>query len=285
MVYVLRCFPRAATAIAPTPRITPKRLVRNFAGVVKAVFTKVSAALEARIGRWPRVVAMNALGGCIYGALGYAMPLVLTDGERVSFCGCTIDARGPQGRDRHKPCLRSPRAGPTAHMPSHWYQHRPLHQRRRLFPSPLPPCAGSVQITPIAAEGAAIGSGVLAASCFAKMLAFHVVKECGFAGGLCLPMLTMSIMLGERVGVWQCAGQRGLQGTGMAVGQDLNGPFQPARALGVRSGTPRRTCSGCCQRRAVAVCDTGTLPQFRSPATDFLHCSAAPTCRPCAQPL
>lgn len=228
MVYVLRCFPRAATAIAPTPHITPQRLVHNFAGVVKAVFTKVSAALEARIGRWPRIVAMNALGGCIYGALGYAMPLVLTDGESLSFCGCK----------------RTAGQGPTHAVfaqPTRWLTRTyaiPLVPAPPTAPAPpavsLPPPtvrAGSVQITPIAAEGAAIGSGVLAASCFAKMLAFHVVKECGFAGGLCLPMLTMSIMLGERVGVWQCAGQRGLQGTGMAVEQDLN------RAVPVHSRT------------------------------------------------
>lgn len=38
---------------------------------------------------------------------------------------------------------------------------------------------------------------MLAASCFAKALAYHLCAECGFAGGLFLPMMTISACLGR----------------------------------------------------------------------------------------
>ena len=50
------------------------------AGVLKRLVGVVRARLDAAIGRWPRVVVLATLGGAGYGALGWAMPLVLTDG-------------------------------------------------------------------------------------------------------------------------------------------------------------------------------------------------------------
>lgn len=48
-----------------------------------------------------------------------------------------------------------------------------------------------------ATQGKAIGSGVLAASTFAKALAYGVCIEFGFTGGLVLPLLQMGLMLGR----------------------------------------------------------------------------------------
>ena len=45
--------------------------------VTKVVAAKLSTALEARLGKWARVVAMPTIGGAVYGGLGVAMPLVL----------------------------------------------------------------------------------------------------------------------------------------------------------------------------------------------------------------
>lgn len=55
---------------------------------------------------------------------------------------------------------------------------------------PLTLTDGAATLTPVLMQGGAIGSGVLAASCFSKMLAYHVCAECGFHGGLFLPMLS-----------------------------------------------------------------------------------------------
>jgi H+/Cl- antiporter ClcA len=104
------------------------------AGVLKAALRPLRSAMDARIGRWPRCVVLAGAGGAAVGALGWAMPLVLTD--------------------------------------------------------------GSGQLPTVMAQPAAIGSRVLAASAFAKALAYHLAGECGFSGGLFLPMLSMSTLLG-----------------------------------------------------------------------------------------
>lgn len=91
------------------------------AGLVKAAVGPLRAALDARFGRWPRIVVLAALGGTATGLLGWAMPLVITD--------------------------------------------------------------GSQQLDAVMTQGAQIGSGVLAASCFARMLTYHVCAETGFHGG------------------------------------------------------------------------------------------------------
>ena len=82
------------------------------AGLVKAVVDPFRSALDARLGPWPRAVVLATAGGAALGALGWAMPLVLTDG--ASSLGAVLVQSG------------------------------------------------------------ALGSGVLAASCFCKMLAYHV---------------------------------------------------------------------------------------------------------------
>lgn len=104
-------------------------------GVVKLVAGKLRARLDACIGHWPRVVVMTTAGGAAIGALGWAMPLVLTD--------------------------------------------------------------GSEQLATVFGDGAELGSSVLAASAFAKAFAYHLAAESGFAGGLFLPMLSMSSCLGR----------------------------------------------------------------------------------------
>lgn len=104
------------------------------AGVSRGLLRRAAAALEARIGRWPRVVIMCCAGGVAYGLLGWAMPLTLTD--------------------------------------------------------------GSATLATVGINSGAIGSGTLAASAFGKMLAYHIAAESGFAGGLFLPIMSMSAMMG-----------------------------------------------------------------------------------------
>ncbi|EFN55978.1 hypothetical protein CHLNCDRAFT_145325 [Chlorella variabilis] len=108
-----------------------------FAGFVQVAVRAARAKLDTAVGRWPRVVVMATAGGAAIGALGWAMPLVLTD--------------------------------------------------------------GSSQLPTVMRSGAEVGSGVLAASAFAKALAYHIAGECGFSGGIFLPMLSMSSLLGQVV--------------------------------------------------------------------------------------
>lgn len=103
-------------------------------GVVKALVGALRRTLDARLGPRPRMVLLATAGGLATGLLGWAMPLVLTD--------------------------------------------------------------GSEQLDTVLRDSRDVGSGVLAASAFAKALAYHVCAECGFPGGLFLPMLSMSAMLG-----------------------------------------------------------------------------------------
>ena len=56
---------------------------------------------------------------------------------------------------------------------------------------------GATFLGPVIARGDEIGSDVLAASVFGKMLAWNVCQSFGFAGGIFLPMLSMSAMLGR----------------------------------------------------------------------------------------
>jgi H+/Cl- antiporter ClcA len=104
------------------------------AGLTRTVVGRAKSWLDARIGHWPRVVVLTTTGGAAVGALGWAMPLTLTDG------------------------------------------------------------AG--QLNAVLFRSGQVGTSVLAASCFSKALAYHIVAECGFHGGLFLPMLAMSSMLG-----------------------------------------------------------------------------------------
>lgn len=104
------------------------------AGVAKAAGAAARRGLDARVGKSWRIVMLTTVGGAATGALGWAMPLVLTD--------------------------------------------------------------GSAQLGVILGEPRQVGAGVLAASAFAKALAYHICAECGFLGGLFLPMLAMSSMLG-----------------------------------------------------------------------------------------
>ncbi|KAI3437816.1 hypothetical protein D9Q98_000263 [Chlorella vulgaris] len=105
------------------------------AGLVKVVARSFRSKLDAAIGRWPRVVVMATCGGAVIGALGWAMPLVLTD--------------------------------------------------------------GSTQMGAVTVSGMEIGSSALAAAAFTKVFAYHLASECGFSGGLFLPMLSMSSCLGR----------------------------------------------------------------------------------------
>lgn len=50
------------------------------AGATKATVGSARAWLRARIGHWPCIVALTTAGGAAFGALGWAMPLTLTDG-------------------------------------------------------------------------------------------------------------------------------------------------------------------------------------------------------------
>lgn len=50
------------------------------AGVTRTVVGRAKSWLDARIGMWPRVVVLTTTGGAVVGALGWAMPLTLTDG-------------------------------------------------------------------------------------------------------------------------------------------------------------------------------------------------------------
>lgn len=50
------------------------------AGLARAVVGGARTWLDARIGLWPRVVVLATTGGAAIGALGWAMPLTLTDG-------------------------------------------------------------------------------------------------------------------------------------------------------------------------------------------------------------
>ncbi|GAX81521.1 hypothetical protein CEUSTIGMA_g8949.t1 [Chlamydomonas eustigma] len=107
-------------------------------GIVKNVVSKIKAAVEARVGRWPRVVIIAILGGTFYGVFMYVFPLTIGD--------------------------------------------------------------GSVQLSTVLSEPGAIGSSVLAASCFAKMLTYHVCNQTGFVGGIFFPCIIMGSMMG---GVFQ----------------------------------------------------------------------------------
>ena len=106
-------------------------------GVVKSLVGAARTALDAHLGRWPRVVVLATLGGLTYGLLSWAMPLVPTDGQ--------------------------------------------------------------LSIGTVASQGTTIGTGVLAASCFAKILAYFVCIECGFSGGIVLPIVSMSSMLSAAI--------------------------------------------------------------------------------------
>lgn len=52
-------------------------------GIAKASARALKAKLDSWVGQWPRVVIMCCLAGTLYGLLGYAMPLVLTDGAKL----------------------------------------------------------------------------------------------------------------------------------------------------------------------------------------------------------
>ncbi|KAL4442517.1 hypothetical protein ABPG77_005101 [Micractinium sp. CCAP 211/92] len=103
-------------------------------GVVKALVGALRRTLDARFGHRVRMVVLATAGGLATGLLGWAMPLVLTD--------------------------------------------------------------GSEQLDTVLRQSRQVDSSVLAASAFAKALAYHLCAECGFHGGLFLPMLSMSAMLG-----------------------------------------------------------------------------------------
>lgn len=90
-------------------------------GAVASVVGAARQRLDARIGRWPRVVVLATAGGAVTGALGWAMPLTLTD--------------------------------------------------------------GAAQLNTVLMQGGAVGSGVLAASAFTKMLAYHVRDLVLWVGG------------------------------------------------------------------------------------------------------
>lgn len=63
-------------------------------------------------------------------------------------------------------------------------------------PTALTPTHPPPQLDTVLRQSRQVGSSVLAASAFAKALAYHLCAECGFHGGLFLPMLSMSAMLG-----------------------------------------------------------------------------------------
>lgn len=50
------------------------------AGLTRTVVGGARNWLDARIGLWPRAVVLATAGGTAIGALGWAMPLTLTDG-------------------------------------------------------------------------------------------------------------------------------------------------------------------------------------------------------------
>ena len=72
------------------------------AGLTRAVVGRAKSWLDARIGLWLRVVVLATTGGAAVGALGWAMPLTLTDGaaqltpvlfKTAQVCGSRVATR------------------------------------------------------------------------------------------------------------------------------------------------------------------------------------------------